>query len=156
MADCCGTAKLCKAGCVNHQPTDPPSFAQSSGALQASWFPERLSGPAAKVCHDSFLSVLMALHLCTLWMLMQVLQGSLPEEYQELREPSVPDLSYVLGQVCQMPSGFGLVLRTIAAHHHQLVEHCSLWSWHHAIYMMFTASGTSCKTSIQVKMETAP
>ena len=86
---------------------------------------------------------------------MQVLQGSLPEEYQELREPSVPDMSYVLGQVCQMPSAFGLVLRTIAAHH-QLVEHWSLWSWHHAIRMMFTASGISCKTNIQVKMETAP
>ena len=36
-------------------------------------------------------------------MLTQVLQGSLPEEYQELREPSVPDLSYVLGQVRQLP-----------------------------------------------------
>ncbi|KAL3161871.1 hypothetical protein ABBQ38_008960 [Trebouxia sp. C0009 RCD-2024] len=48
---------------------------QSSGALKADWFPVRLSGPAVKV-----------------------LQGSLPAEYQELREPSVPDLSYALDQ----------------------------------------------------------
>lgn len=44
-------------------------------------------------------------------MLMQVLQGSLPEEYHELREPSVPDLSYVLGQV--HPLSVTLLLGTL-------------------------------------------
>lgn len=108
---CCSTAKSFKAGCVSHQPTNPSSIAQSSGALQASWYPARLSGPAAKVCHAILLSVLMALHLCLLWTLTQVLQGSLPEEYQELREPSVPDLSYVLGQVRQLPLPLGMLFK---------------------------------------------
>ena len=31
--------------------------------------------------------------------MLQVLQGALPQEYGELREPSVPDLSDVFGQV---------------------------------------------------------
>ncbi|KAL3161359.1 hypothetical protein ABBQ32_010254 [Trebouxia sp. C0010 RCD-2024] len=60
---------------AGHIKQELAAIIQSSGALKADWFPVRLSGPAVKV-----------------------LQGSLPAEYQELREPSVPDLSYALDQ----------------------------------------------------------
>ena len=43
----------------------------------------------------------------------QVLEGPLPEEYRELREPSVPDLSYVFGHV-RSPLSLSLALHRLA------------------------------------------
>lgn len=90
--------------CVSKLAQPAASVVQSSGALKADWFPVRLSGPAVKVCpsHHIISDGLLCFQHCTsatVWMLLQVLQGSLPAEYQELREPSVPDLSYALDQV---------------------------------------------------------
>ena len=80
---------------------------------------------------------------------MQVLQGSLPEEYQELREPSIPDLSYVLGQVRQTPLTFGLVLHISSAHHHFL-EHLNNSASLFTYQLTKCVRLASCKSKRQV------
>ena len=106
--------------------------------------PPDSQGQLPRYAFTSSLTPLLAPPLCTLKTLLQVLQGSLPEEYQELREPSVPDLSYVLGQVHPLPVTIvhrHIVLKSFTT----LCSHTQLtWSGklHHASQRTFAVSVT--------------